>query len=273
MLLSNDNIYCGVFDSSIMRKNLTKSPNREVQCFEIELFHGDKGISYVNGNKYPTQRGMLLCVKPRAIRHSDFPVCCSFIRFFPQNNTDLDILEIIQSFPECTYINNFEKIEELAALFSRLGACFANFNNTLSERTKITALFLEILYRINRICKNESDSIKTKEIPRIAREAYEYINENFTKKCTLQSIANAVNISPHHLHTVFTDSLGLTPYEYVLQKRINLAQKLIAAGEKNMIEIALETGFCSQSHFNKSFKSQTGKTPAEYRKELISQYV
>lgn len=273
MLLSGNELYCGVFDSNIMRKNLTKSPNREVQCFEIELFHDDKGSSYVNGKKYPTKKGMLLCVKPKAIRHSDFPVRCSFIRYYPIGNESSDISDIIMSLPECTYIDDLTKIEELTACFSRLGSCFASFADSPEERTKITSLFLEIIYRIQRICKKESDTESIKSIPKIAREAYEYINENFSKKCTLSTIATAVNISPHHLHTVFTESMGITPYEYVLQKRINMAQKLIASGEKNMLEIALETGFCSHSHFNKAFKTKTGKTPAEYRKELLLQYV
>ena len=55
-------------------------------------------------------------------------------------------------------------------------------------------------------------------------------------------------------------------------KRVRRAKRLIAAGERSMLEIALETGFCSQSHFNKVFREATGFTPAAYRRRLLEQY-
>jgi AraC family transcriptional regulator len=58
----------------------------------------------------------------------------------------------------------------------------------------------------------------------------------------------------------------------VSERRINKAKKLIASGEKTMSQIALETGFCSQSHFNKVFKEKTGQTPIAYRRALLEQY-
>ena len=56
------------------------------------------------------------------------------------------------------------------------------------------------------------------------------------------------------------------------KKRVEQAKKQIMAGEKTMLEIALECGFCSQSHFNKVFKEQTALTPVEYRKKLLERY-
>jgi len=65
----------------------------------------------------------------------------------------------------------------------------------------------------------------------------------------------------------------MTPFAYVLKKRIAHAQRFIMAGDKSMLEIALETGFCSQSHFNKAFRAATGTTPVQYRKQLLQQGV
>ena len=86
-------------------------------------------------------------------------------------------------------------------------------------------------------------------------------------------IADAVQISPNHLHMVFSRETGMTPFEYVLKKRIAHAQRLIMAADKSMLEIALKTGFCSQSHFNKAFRATTGTTPLQYRKQLLQQGV
>ncbi|MBP3397122.1 MAG: helix-turn-helix transcriptional regulator [Clostridia bacterium] len=55
-------------------------------------------------------------------------------------------------------------------------------------------------------------------------------------------------------------------------RRIEQARRLISAGDKSMLEIALELGFCSQSHFNKVFKKETGMTPAAYRRGMLERY-
>ena len=83
-------IQCGVFDSNILRRNNAKSQNRVVGCFELELFHSDTGVSYVDEVCHPTRRGMLLCAKPGQIRHSEFPVRCSFIRITPGIDPRID---------------------------------------------------------------------------------------------------------------------------------------------------------------------------------------
>lgn len=271
MLKAGDGVYCGVFDSSILRKAQTKSTDRTVQCYELELFHTQAGTSYVEGSKYPTKRGMLLCAKPGQIRHSDFPVCCSFIRIPP--GLDPDIESLLRLLPDCTYLQDDSETETLMALFTRLSACYISASENIVHDLRSNYLLMEILYRVIRLCLGDSEHMAGAPVSRITREAYEFINENYRGDCSLGRIAEAVQISPNHLHVVFARETGMTPFEYVLKKRITHAQRLIMAGDKSMLEIALETGFCSQSHFNKAFRAAIGTTPLQYRKQLLQQGV
>lgn len=271
MLKAEDGVYCGVFDSSILRKAQTKSADRTVQSYELELFHTQAGTSYVDGNKYPTKRGMLLCAKPGQIRHSDFPVCCSYLRI--PSGCDADVEILLSQLPDCIYLSDESDIETLMALFARLSACYIGAASGLINDLHGNYLLMEILYRVSRLCLGDRDDIAGVPVGRITREAYEYINENYRGNCSLKAIADAVQISPNHLHVVFTRETGMTPFSYVLKKRILHAQRLIIAGEMSMLEIALETGFCSQSHFNKAFRDATGATPMQYRKKLLQQGV
>ena len=272
MLRAEEDIYCGIFDSGILRKNAIKSQNREVGCFELELFHTDTGISYVNKGKYPTQRGMLLFTKPGQIRHSEFPVRCSFIRVFVDGARREGIDELLSSLPDCVYMEDGEQIDRLMSLFRQLAACFISSVSSEERSVKINGLFFEILYRCLRLCNGSAEDEAAKPVNRIARDAYEYINEHYTEDCSLPRLAEALSVSPNYLHTVFVRHVGLTPLEHVTQKRIERAKKLIMAGEQTMLEIALSLGFCSQSHFNKIFKEKVGITPVEYRKSLWEQY-
>ena len=118
MLKKREDMYCGVFDSSVMRTSKNKSQMRIVAQYEIELFHSEGGTSHVNGNDYPVRRGMLLCARPGDKRYSDFPVRCSFIRIVPDTNDECE--RIINSLPEVIYLDNEKKTDELIALFTKL---------------------------------------------------------------------------------------------------------------------------------------------------------
>ena len=159
MLKSVKEIYCGVFDSNILRKNEIKSSNRTVNCYEIELFHSEGGTSYINGKAHPTKRGMLLCAKPNDIRHTDFPVRCSFIRVMTDPQKHQELIEIIEDMPECTYIESSEYIEKLLELFTKLGNCLINSASENANDLRVNSLFLEILYRCAYMCDDKiSDS-------------------------------------------------------------------------------------------------------------------
>ena len=270
MLRPNQDIYCGLFDSSITRQNTPRSRERRVCQYEIELFHAASGVSHVDSKKYPVKRGMLLFAKPGQIRYSDFPVKCSFIRVAPE--ADPQITDILNSLPTCVYLEDNEEIEKLLGKFAKLGSAFLGFQGLDSEDLSINAMFFDILYR----CKLSADKslVEKSGAPanQTVRAVYEYINEHFCSDCSLSTLAAAVHVSPNYLHVLFKSVVGMTPFEYAMKKRIEMAQRMIMAGEKSMLEISIETGFCSQSHFNKTFKAHTGQTPAQYRQSLIDKY-
>lgn len=272
MLKINEEIYCGLFDSNILRKGQRKSIDRKVHRYEIELFHTDSGVSYVDGEKYPIKRGMLICAKPGQVRHSEFPVRCNFIHIFLSESIDREILSVLNSMPTCTYLENDDRLEELIGAFNKLGACFVSSSDKEIDTVRINAMFFDILYRCLRVCEDRAVRSESQNINWIVRETYEYIRQHYSSDCSLHTLAKAVNVSPNHLQAVFTKNVGMSPSKYLTTIRVEKAKKLLMAGAKSLLEIALETGFCSQSHFTKVFKEQTGKTPSLYQKELLEKY-
>ena len=272
MLLTENELSSGVFDSSVIRGQKPRSQDRKVECFELELFHLDSGTSHINGKAYPAKRGMLLCAKPGSIRYSDFPVRCSFIRVFRTKGKTEDIEAILLKLPDCMYIDDTHLIEEFLSLFARLSSYLISSSLDTHELIKANSTFLEILSLYQNLHRKPNNTPIGTPMYLPVQEIYEYINEHFTSDCSLKKLASIVNLSPNHLHVIFKESVGLTPYEYVLNKRVELAKKLIIAGEKSMLDIALETGFCSQSHFDKVFKKQTGTTPAQFKKQIWDRY-
>lgn len=85
---------------------------------------------------------------------------------------------------------------------------------------------------------------------------------------SIEDISNEICISSFHMIRQFKKEIGLIPHQFQIQCRIRKAQKLLLS-DKSIAEVALDTGFCDQSHFVKSFKKIVGMTPASYQKVAI----
>ncbi len=272
MLTPETELNCGIFDSTVLHKNLSRTQPRTTVAYELELFHTDTGKSYMNGQECPVRRGLLLCAKPGAIRQSDLPVRCSYIRISAKAAERENIAVLLSSLPSYTDIESDEDIDELLALFSKLaGRLLESASETLVQ-IRANALFLDILYRLHRVCTQSREPLLRKPVGDVLHAAREYIDAHYRERCSLRDISAAVNLSPNYLHTVFREAFGETPYAYVTRKRIEAAKRLIMAGQHSMLQITNETGFCSQSHFNKVFKAQMGITPKQFRDSFLNEY-
>lgn len=272
MLHIGEDFYCGLFDSAILRRGQPESSDRKLQRYELELFQTDSGISYVESNKYAVKRGMLLCVKPGQIRHSVFPVRCNFIHIPLSDSSDSEIFSVLDSLEECIYIQNEDQIEEMTELFNRLGNIFIKQSYDSADTVRANALLLEIIYRFSRFSEHPAKLSAEAYANRIVRTACQYIHDNFASDCSLSTLSSVVNVSPNHLQSVFLKAVGITPADYTRNRRIEKAKRMIASGELSLLEIAIETGFCSQSHFTKVFAKEVGMTPSVYQKMLLEKY-
>ena len=79
----------------------------------------------------------------------------------------------------------------------------------------------------------------------------------------MDKLAEIAGLSPFHLSRIFAKEVGVPPHSYQLQIRLKKATDLLALG-RPIVEVALETGFCDQSHFQKAFKKKFSITPGEY---------
>ena len=115
-----------------------------------------------------------------------------------------------------------------------------------------------------------SQPIKTDRIstqPRAVTQAVDFINDNYATDLSLSDIAAAAHLSPFHLSRIFKKATGVSPYQYLLQVRVNSARSLLAAGagDRSLAEVAAAVGFADQSHLTRHFKRMVGVTPKQLR--------
>jgi AraC family transcriptional regulator len=107
----------------------------------------------------------------------------------------------------------------------------------------------------------------TRPMPPGMRRLRDYIEVALDKELSLERLAGEASLSPHTLPRAFLRAFGETPHQYVLQRRLARAKELLIATDLPIVEIALATGFSSQSHLASAFRRLTGITPGEYRRE------
>lgn len=93
------------------------------------------------------------------------------------------------------------------------------------------------------------------------RQATEYIQEHLAQEISLKELAEYLGISRYHFCRLFKQSTGLSPYQYVIQQRVERATQLLLQGNLSISEVAIACGFTHQSHLNRHFKRLTGVTP------------
>jgi AraC family transcriptional regulator len=93
----------------------------------------------------------------------------------------------------------------------------------------------------------------------------EYINEHLDREIKLADLAALLDMSQFHFSHLFKQAIGTSPYQYLLQQRVERAKHMLKQSERSIAEIALDCGFNSHSHLSKQFRQLTGITPKAYR--------
>jgi len=120
------------------------------------------------------------------------------------------------------------------------------------EVAQVVVLFKE--QRTYNVTKNINQSIK-------------YLKENYQKDFCLEDVAKAANLSPYHFIRVFKSQTGKTPYEFLMDLKLQKAKEMLLDSTKTITEICSELGFSSPSHFAAVFSKNVGETPKAYRKK------
>ena len=104
------------------------------------------------------------------------------------------------------------------------------------------------------------------------KRIYEYIEINLDRKITLSDLAKIAGVGKFYFCRLFKTSVDLTPYQYVLQQRVERAKRLLRHSNLPICDISLECGFSSQSHLTKHFRNMVNSSPMNYRKSREDSY-
>ena len=83
---------------------------------------------------------------------------------------------------------------------------------------------------------------------------------------TAKELSGLIEISPGQMFRAFMVSVGVSPHQYIIRRRVELACTLMRTAQEPLAQIAVACGFCDQSHFCRVFRQMTGISPSAWRR-------
>ena len=96
----------------------------------------------------------------------------------------------------------------------------------------------------------------------------QFVSERYREPISIPDIARDLRISRTHVMRHFRKMTGMTVLEYITQRRVSAAQRLLATTDMKILDIAYESGFNSGARFYSCFRMLVGQTPARYRRTM-----
>ena len=244
--------------------------------YEVYLFLEGDADYLVEGKQYRPTPGSLLLLSPHCFHgvrvNSDMPYRRYSIHFHP------DILSaerrsfLLSAFPSPDRRNAeiyFEQVDRhgIVSCFEALADCA---DQAEALRTRLLPIYVEaLLARIVSMSREVSGPSAETGSADTVSDILLYLNRHVGEPITLDQLSERFYISKHHLNKVFRRATGTTVFDYLLHKRVILAQELLTGGLSAQ-EAAVRAGFGDYSSFYRSYRRILGHSPLKDRGVLPS---
>ena len=148
------------------------------------------------------------------------------------------------------------------------------FKNKSEENPMIyDSIFSSLALNILRTFPNSIEKTgkikKSKNQMKVISKVLKYIQDTHKEKISLNKVADMLGYNPNYFSQFFKVNIGINYYEYLTRVRVREAAFELMRGHDSISDIALEHGFSDVKSFNKYFKESFGRTPNQYRTEIL----
>ena len=239
-----------------------------------ELFYviNGQGAFLAEGSEFPVKQNDMVIINPH-VQHTE-----KSLPGAPLNYIVLGIEGLSFSFgrlataragvssqptPDTVYKHNMSKTN----VYSYLNIMLEEITEQQEDYEAVRQNLLEVLL----ICILRSGSLSvvpdnSRLLNRECTQIKNYLDANYSEDITLDTLSALTHMNKYYLAHTFTKYMGLSPINYLLQKRIQEGKSLLESTSYSIAQISDLLGFSSQSYFSQAFRKATGMTPMQYRK-------
>jgi len=142
----------------------------------------------------------------------------------------------------------------------------------LSDKLAVKGYIYNLLVEYVKLANPDGVSIQSRTDERLD-QVLRYINENLDKELSVATLSEKYFAHPNHFIRAFKDKTGVTPYKYVLARRMETAKRLLEKTDLTTAEISEKVGICDSAHFSRTFKEFYNMPPSKYRAYFKEQLI
>lgn len=245
-------------------------------CYEIYYLYSGERYYFIQDKTYHVTGGSIILINPYEIHCTGNLGNYGYDRMLIHFSKDLisNYIYIDSSLNPYKYLNNGIHIislkpNEQQFIETLLSTMEGEYNkNHFKENGNIKISLIQLLTFINK-CNPTINDIPLNKLNSIQKTIFEivgYINNNYQQDLSLEAISNKYYLSTFYLSRTFKEITGFNYNEYINNVRIKEAKKLLTNSNNTIEEISILSGFKSNTHFGRVFKSIVGVTPSAYKK-------
>lgn len=251
---------------------------------EIVYIVSGKCMHFINGAPHEVQKGDLIYIGNGETHafESDSEVCSYEIYVRPEfiykkllaeQPSDVMALSLFREFsaeisnisPKVSFAG--ADMVEVEHLFSRMK--HEQHTKEPGKDSILKGYFLVLLTMFLREIRKNQMLHFDKQLQRIMPEIMQYIEENYYKTLSLEELAEKSFYNPSYFSRIFKELYGKTLTEYITEKRIMEAVRLLENTDLTIEEVCRRVGYSDKKHFYKMFKNKMELTPGQYRRETV----
>jgi len=245
-----------------------RSLHNHPHALEVLLFKAGEAVYTIDGVPYEV-RPMSAVIYNCGIWHEEkaSPYPPQHIHHFTAEGVQLDGLPpnhlIGPDVP--AVIPLYDRFPKLEERFADMQACRRHGDGVSSQTADflLGALLLELLQLIHGSASRRKPASERASVSQIRQ----YIEENYREELSLDRLAEQVYLNKYYLSHLFKTEVGVSPFHYLMDYRIEVAKRYLAVTAEPVDEIAGLVGYGSVTHFQNLFKRKTGLTPGQFRKK------
>lgn len=235
-------------------------------CSELFYVIEGNGQFLIENQAYPVSMNDLVIVNPNVL-HTELSLNASPLRYIVLGVEGLELKGTGEDESSNFCIINFKNMRDSILLY--LHNMLQEMESQSPGHEVICQDLMEILVVLLARQTNFSTTLSpvNKKTNRLCGSTKRYIDNHYKENITLEVLADQNHVSKYYLAHAFTEEFGISPINYLISRRIQEAEHLLANTDYSLSLISSTIGFSSSSYFAQIFKKQRGVSPREFRKE------
>lgn len=248
-----------------LERYITATPIHRLSYYDITLISDGDGTFSIDGVEHPIGQGTILFSSPGQVRKWD------------TNKTPKGYVVIFEDEFLTTFFNDTSFVEQLGFfnspggmqlerddyyhLVSVMEAIGKEVSVLTNDRHMLRALLYQLLAFLNR----KVTSNNKKHLNRYVAGFVGLVNTSHHQQRSVNYYADHLNVTVGHLNSLVKEHLGVSAKQYILNRTILEAKRLLQYTSMGVDEIATALNYESTSYFVRIFRLQTGDTPLHFR--------